>query len=69
MHLNPNSLEVLQRCYLEPSLKSAAPGSNWQFERMGYFFVDSVDSKPGKPVFNRTVTLRDAWGTIEKKQQ
>jgi glutaminyl-tRNA synthetase len=69
MHLNPNSLEVLKRCYLEPSLKNAAPGTNWQFERMGYFFVDPVDSKPGKPVFNRTVTLRDAWAKIEKKQQ
>jgi glutaminyl-tRNA synthetase len=69
MHLNPNSLEVLKKCYLEPSLKSAGPGTNWQFERMGYFFVDPVDSKPGKPVFNRTVTLRDAWAKIEKKQQ
>ena len=60
------ALETLERCYLEPSLKDAKPGTNWQFERMGYFFVDPVDSKPGKPVFNRTVTLRDTWAKIEK---
>ena len=66
VNLNPNSLEVLERCYLEPYLKTAEPGSNWQFERLGYFFADPVDSKPGRPVFNRTVTLRDTWAKIEK---
>ena len=46
---------------LEPSLAQAAPGQHFQFERLGYFFTDPVDSKPGKPVFNRTATLRDTW--------
>jgi glutaminyl-tRNA synthetase len=65
-NLNPDSLEVLQNCKLEPSLASAAPGSRYQFERLGYFCVDP-DSAPGKPVFNRTVALKDAWAKIEKK--
>ena len=60
-HLNPHSLEVLRDCRLEPGLADAAPGSRYQFERHGYFCVDSVDSTPGRPVFNRTVALRDAW--------
>ncbi len=60
-NLNPKSLEALPGCRLEPCLKDAQPGSQWQFERMGYFCADSVDSKPGRPVFNRTVTLRDEW--------
>ena len=55
-------------CYVEPSLKTAAPGSRFQFERLGYFCVDTGDSKPGKPVFNRTVTLKDTWAKIEKSQ-
>ena len=63
--LNPNSLEVLSGCKLEPSLLAAAPGGRFQFERLGYFCVDP-DSKPGKPVFNRTVALRDTWAKIEK---
>ena len=67
VHLNPHSLEVLTDCRLEPSLADAAPGSRYQFERQGYFCVDTVDSKPGNPVFNRTVTLRDTWKKIEKK--
>ncbi|MGD0655990.1 MAG: glutamine--tRNA ligase/YqeY domain fusion protein [Thermoguttaceae bacterium] len=67
-NLNPNSLEVLSDCYVEPSLKIAAPGSRFQFERLGYFCVDSGDSKPGKPIFNRTVTLKDTWAKIEKAQ-
>ncbi|UCF33550.1 MAG: glutamine--tRNA ligase, partial [Phycisphaerales bacterium] len=67
-NLNPNSLEVLAGCKLEPSLKNAQTGSRYQFERMGYFCVDP-DSTPGKPVFNRTVTLRDTWAKIEKQQQ
>jgi glutaminyl-tRNA synthetase len=67
-NLNANSLEVIQ-AWIEPSLTAAASGSRFQFERLGYFFVDPVDSKPGAPVFNRTVTLRDSWAKIEQKQQ
>ncbi|MES0446031.1 MAG: glutamine--tRNA ligase/YqeY domain fusion protein [Desulfobacterales bacterium] len=63
--LNPNSLEILT-CYVEPSLSGAAPGSRCQFERLGYFCVDSVDSSDNKLVFNRTVTLRDTWARIQK---
>ncbi len=65
-HLNPNSLEILTGCKVEPSLASAAPGSTYQFLRQGYFCVDSVDSTPGKLVFNRTVPLRDSWARAEK---
>jgi len=65
--LNPNSLEVLKDCFIEPSLADAKPGDKFQFERNGYFCVDP-DSAPGKPVFNRTVTLKDTWAKIEKKQ-
>jgi glutaminyl-tRNA synthetase len=64
--LNPNSLTVLTGARLEPSLASAAPGSRFQFERNGYFCVDSPDSAPGRLVFNRTVGLRDTWAKIEK---
>ncbi|MEK7698547.1 MAG: glutamine--tRNA ligase, partial [Nitrospirota bacterium] len=64
-NINPNSLEVLRSCYIEPSLAGAAAGSRYQFERMGYFCVDP-DSSDKKPVFNRTVTLRDTWAKIEK---
>ena len=67
-NLNPNSLEVLRGCKVEPSLASAAIGSRYQFERVGYFCVDP-DSKPGRPVFNRTVALKDTWAKIEKKAQ
>jgi glutaminyl-tRNA synthetase len=66
--LNPDSLEVLRDCKLEPSLANVGPGARCQFERLGYFCADSDDSRPGKPVFNRTVTLKDAWARIEKKQ-
>src|SRR5262245_37142626 len=65
--LNPASLERLVGCKLEPSLAAAAPGSRYQFERMGYFFVDPIDTKAGAPAFNRTVTLRDTWANIEKR--
>ena len=65
-NLNPKSLEVLTNCQLEPSLGSAKPGERFQFERLGYFCVDTVDSRPDGPVFNRTVTLRDALAKIEK---
>ena len=64
--LNPHSLTVLTGCRLEPSLKAATPGSRYQFERQGYFSVDSVDSTPSRLVFNRAVGLRDTWAKIEK---
>ena len=67
-NLNPNSLELISQAKLEPSLAEAKPGSRYQFERLGYFCVDP-DSKPGKPVFNRTVALKDGWAKIEKKQK
>jgi len=60
-HLNPESLTSLPSCMVEPSLANLEPGTCIQFERQGYFCVDSKDSKPGKPVFNRTVGLRDSW--------
>ena len=65
-HLNKNSLEALTSCRVEPSLKAAAPGSSYQFLRHGYFCVDSVNSSDDALVFNRTVSLRDTWGKIEK---
>jgi glutaminyl-tRNA synthetase len=64
--LNPNSLEVLSQCKVEPSLTGAVPGARYQFERLGYFCVDR-DSSTGKLIFNRTVALKDAWAKIEKK--
>ncbi len=64
--LNPQSLEVVQGCKVEPSLASAVPGVSYQFERLGYFCADK-DSTPSKLVFNRTVALRDTWAKIEKK--
>jgi len=67
-HVNPASLEVVSPCYVEPSLKGAAPGSRYQFERLGYFCVDP-DSAAGRMVFNRTVTLRDTWAKIQQKSQ
>jgi glutaminyl-tRNA synthetase len=65
-YLNSKSLEVLPGAKLEPGLRGAAPESRWQFERMGYYCVDRRDSKPGRLVFNRTVTLRDEWARIVK---
>ena len=65
-NLNPNSLEVLGDARIEPSIAALEPGSRVQFERLGYFCVDA-DSRPGHPVFNRTVTLRDTWAKIEKR--
>jgi len=59
--INPNSAEVLTSCRLEPGLGKALAEEHYQFERMGYFTVDSRDFRPGAPVFNRTVTLRDSW--------
>ncbi len=66
-YLNPNSLEILASCRVEPSLASATPGSRYQFERQGYFCVDPYSST-GKIVFNRTVPLRDTWAKIEKRE-
>jgi glutaminyl-tRNA synthetase len=66
-NLNPKSLEVIANAKLEASLVDAKPGTRYQFERLGYFSVDP-DSKPGKPVFNRTVALKDTWAKVEKKQ-
>ncbi|HAM71832.1 MAG TPA: glutamine--tRNA ligase [Verrucomicrobiales bacterium] len=65
--LNPHSLEVLSQCKLEPSLREAKPSDRFQFERLGYFCADSRESTPGKPVFNRTVTLRDSWAKEQQK--
>ncbi len=67
-NLNPNSLEVVSNCKIEPSLSGAAPGSSYQFERLGYFCVDP-DTTPQQLVFNRTVALRDTWAKIEKKSK
>jgi len=67
-NLNPQSLEVVRGAKLEPSLRGAAAGASFQFERLGYFSVDP-DTKPDKPVFNRTVALRDTWAKIEKKSE
>jgi glutaminyl-tRNA synthetase len=64
-HLNPQSLEILTSCKVEPSLADQPAGSRYQFERLGYFCVDP-DSTPGHPVFNRTVSLRDTWAKIQK---
>jgi glutaminyl-tRNA synthetase len=66
VNLNPNSLQRLDGCFVEPSLKDAAPGSRFQFERLGYFCVDP-DSTAETPVFNRTVSLVDSWAKIAKK--
>jgi glutaminyl-tRNA synthetase len=67
-NLNPNSLEMLKDCYVEPSLADAAPLNRYQFERLGYFCVDP-DSAPERLVFNRTVTLKDPWAKIQQNQQ
>ncbi|MFC1669754.1 glutamine--tRNA ligase/YqeY domain fusion protein [Spirochaetota bacterium] len=69
LHLNPHSLEEIKTCFIESGLKSAEPGAIFQFERLGYFNVDPVDSKNEKPVFNRVVSLRDTWAKIEKGQK
>jgi len=65
-YLNPQSLETLTACRVEPSLANAVPGDRVQFERLGYFCVDD-DARPGALVFNRTVSLRDTWARIESK--
>ena len=63
------SLETLTQCYVEPSLAKAVPEGRYQFERLGYFCVDAVDSSANRLVFNRTVTLRDTWAKIMDKEQ
>jgi glutaminyl-tRNA synthetase len=65
--LNPGSIEVLRDALVESCLSAPAPGSHWQFERQGYFVADALDSRPGAPVFNRSVALRDTWAKIEKQ--
>lgn len=64
-NLNPDSIEVLSACMLEPSLAEAAPGRGYQFMRQGYFCLDSIDSTSEKLVFNRTVSLRDTWAKVK----
>lgn len=66
-NLNPNSLEVLKNCKLEASLGEAKSGERFQFERLGYFCVDTKESTATRPVFNRSVTLRDTWAKMQKK--
>ena len=65
--INPRSLEVIRDARLEPALAEAAPGTIFQFERLGYFCADAVDHRPGVPVFNRTATLNDTWAKIAKQ--
>jgi glutaminyl-tRNA synthetase len=64
--VDPDSLAVVERAWLEPALAKAGEGERFQFERLGYFCVDS-ESRPGKPVFNRTATLRDTWAKVAKQ--
>jgi glutaminyl-tRNA synthetase len=66
--INPDSLKALKGCKLEPSLASADPETTYQFERLGYFKLDLVDSTPEKPVFNRAVPLRDTWAKMQAKK-
>ena len=66
--INPDSKQVLTQCLVEPSLKDAQPGDKFQFERVGYFCVDT-NSEPGKLIFNRTVSLRDTWAKIKKNKK
>ncbi len=68
-YLNPNSFEILRSCRVEPSLSGAALGSRFQFERVGYFCVDPVDSSGKALIFNRTATLRDSWAKISEKEK
>ena len=65
--LNPNALTVISNAVVEPSVAEGEAGDFYQFERTGYFIHDSQDSKPGAPVLNRAVTLRDSWARIEKQ--
>ncbi|OPZ32462.1 MAG: Glutamine--tRNA ligase [Synergistetes bacterium ADurb.BinA166] len=64
--INKASLEVVTDAVVERHLADAPPGTGWQFERLGYFFKDPIDSTPDRPVFNRTVTIRDSWARTAK---
>ncbi len=68
-HLNPDSLRTLTHSFVEPSLAEITPGDRFQFEREGYFVLDSCTAEGSKPVFNRTVTLRDTWAKIERQRK
>ena len=68
-YLNPRSLETLTSCRVESSLAGALPGSRFQFERLGYFYLDPKDSSPGKLVFNRIVPLRDSWAKVASQEK
>ena len=68
-YVNPESLEVLSNCRVEPGLADTEPESIYQFERLGYFCADRYDCTKEKLVFNRTVTLRDTWAKIQKKHR
>jgi glutaminyl-tRNA synthetase len=65
-YLNPQSMEIIEHAFIEPGVEDAAPGTHYQFERLGYFTVDP-DSTPEKPVFNRTVSLKDEWAKVQQK--
>lgn len=66
--LNPDSLQLITEARLEPMLAQARPATHYQFERLGYFYVDPLDSRPGAPVYNRTVTLKDAWQRLQDRR-
>jgi len=66
-YLNRESVEILKSCQVEPALAGSVPGGAFQFERLGYFCVDAIDSSVNSMVFNRTVTLRDTWAKIADK--
>jgi glutaminyl-tRNA synthetase len=68
-YVNPQSLETLKTSRVEPSLGEAAPGARFQFERLGYFCMDPVDSSAGHLVFNRIVTLRDTWAKLASQEK
>ncbi len=68
VNINPDSMEIIESAYLEPGLNTSPAGTRYQFERLGYFVVDP-DTSPEKPVFNRTLPLRDTWARLQKKQK
>ena len=68
-NLNPQSLVLVPRAKLEAPMLEAPAGSHWQFERVGYFYADPKDSRPGAPVFHRTTTLKDTWAKLEKREE
>jgi glutaminyl-tRNA synthetase len=68
-YLNSKSLEIIRECRVEPSLANAGPGIRFQFERVGYFCVDPVDSSPARIVFNRIVSLRDSWAKVVSQEK